>query len=125
MVLEFVNLVSYVPKTPRPKTPVLMGDWCGPSSPTPTDRKQGRVTPGSQIPPGLKKGIRKILTGTPVPLDMPGNGRPGSPVNCADLRTGLDIRPRFNLPACAQAGTRALKSAGSRMDRRQALLLLF
>jgi hypothetical protein len=47
----------------------LMGDWCGPGSPTPIDRKQEARQSGiTNSARALKKGNSKILTGTSAAL---------------------------------------------------------
>jgi hypothetical protein len=49
-----------------------MGDWCEPTLRHQLIENRGAsitVNQESRIPRGLKKGIRKILTGTSVPLD--------------------------------------------------------
>src|SRR5262245_63965977 len=65
-----------------PAKPVAKVDWCGP-----TVRHQlietGRVNRGITNSARVKKGIRKILTGTSVPLDVPANGRPAGTVTVA------------------------------------------
>jgi len=49
--------------------------WCGPTVRHSLIENKG-ASIRDHIPRGLKKGIRKLLTVTSVPLDLPANGRP-------------------------------------------------
>ena len=64
---------SLLPRT-APKALNLMDDWCG-TTVRHRAIETGRVNQGSHISRGLKEEIRKFLTETSVPLDLPVNGR--------------------------------------------------